>query len=147
MTDNIGNVNNIINVEEPAGAQVNGEDQTPYPVVKEEQKQQPSTRVKDSTSSSPPLPPTSSAHSTTVETQSNASTNPILEDSQADTGETTPLQDDLTNGDSLQHAVTHAPSFPPLVGGSSASYTVKDDSPADRPRGVMARLLSCCSRQ
>ena len=143
MTDDLGNVNNTINVEEPAGTEVEDANQNLYSVVIEEQKQQPRTIAKNSTSSSPPLLPTSSTHSTTAETQSVASTNPTLEDSQTDTSGTTPLQDDLINGNKSQPAV-YAPSS---VGGGSASHTTKDDSPADRPRGVLARLLSCCSRQ
>lgn len=143
MTDDLGNVNNITRIEEPAGAEAVGEEpNTSASTAKEVRQDQVSRKPESITAASLASP---SLDTTPAETQSVASTNPILDNSPVDTGVTTPLQGDQIDPTKAQPPVTHEPQAPQ---DSSAGDTAKNDNPDDhRSRGFLAVLLGCCSRQ
>lgn len=143
MTDDLGNVNNIIRIEEPTRAEVTGEGpNTSATAVEEVRKDQVSRKPESITApslASPSLDPTP------AETQSVASTNPIIDNSLVNTGITTPLQGDQIDPTKPQPPVTQKAQ---AQQDSPAAGIAKNDNPDDyRPRSLLAMLLGCCSRQ
>jgi len=143
VTDDLGNVNNIIKIEEPARAESTGEGpNTSATTVEEVRKDQVSRKPESITAASLASP---SLDTTPAETQSVASTDPIIDSSMVDTGTTTPLQGDQIDPTKSQPPVTHKAQ---AQQGSPAADIAKNDNPDDhRPRSLWAMLLGCCSRQ
>ena len=145
MTDSLGNVNNVMRIEEPAGAEnVGAEAANGATKVDEQQTERPPASRKSESTTSASLE-TPSAETPGAETGSFASTKAILEDSQADTVATTPLQSEQDGQMKPQPPVIPKP-FPARQ--NPAANIGKDGTEdKEQPRGFMAKLLSCCTPQ
>ena len=142
MTDDLGNVNNVIRIEEAEAADVGSTIQTTSPTTEEEvEKDEAGRKPESTTSDSPPVTPSSEGKP--IETQSVTSTNPTLGESEVDEGVTTPLhysQTDLKPTRSLSPHKTQA--TVQTQPKPAASPTANS-----RSRGLLAKLLWYCSRQ